>query len=404
MKVTEEIDALRTIGVPPLELLVLPKMIALVIVMPLLTVYTDVTGVLGGMIMAQWKLGVDMRAFLDRLDDAIVLSTYWTGLVKAPVFAMIVALVGCYRGFQVTGSAESVGTQTTMSVVQAIFLVIVTDAMFSIVFLWLDPDERARPDRRARTRSSTSAASARASARRSCTRTSTARYRPRNSRWSAAADRAVDAAARDHPARAAVAGSIRVFGQETVGLGDTAALPLRRRWGVMFERGALFSSLTVAGNVGMVLKEHTALPDKLIRELAAVKIALTGLPPDAGPKYPSELSGGMRKRASLARALALDPELLFLDEPTAGLDPLSASGIDELVRSLRDGLGLTIMMVTHDLDLLWAAADRVAVLGKGHIVGAGTMEELSHSEDPLIRQDFYGPRGRGARQQAPTGA
>ena len=197
-----------------------------------------------------------------------------------------------------------------------------------------------------------------------------------------------------------VSGSIRVFGQETVGLGDTAALPLRRRWGVMFERGALFSSLTVAGNVGMVLKEHTALPEKLIREVAAVKIALTGLPPDAGPKYPSELSGGMRKRASLARALALDPELLFLDEPTAGLDPLSASGIDELVRSLRDGLGLTIMMVTHDLDLLWAAADRVAVLGKGHIVGAGTMEELSHSEDPLIRQYFYGPRGRGARQQA----
>jgi len=138
MKVTEEIDALRTIGVPPLELLVLPKMIALAIVMPLLTVYTDVTGVLGGMIMAQWKLGVDFRAFLDRLDDAIVLSTYWTGLVKAPVFAMIIALVGCYRGFQVTGSAESVGTQTTMSVVQSIFLVIVTDAMFSIVFLWLE--------------------------------------------------------------------------------------------------------------------------------------------------------------------------------------------------------------------------------------------------------------------------
>ena len=138
MKVTEEIDALRTIGVPPLELLVLPKMIALVIVMPLLTVYTDITGVLGGMLMAQWKLGVGVEAFVDRLDDALVLSTYWTGLAKAPVFAMIVSLVGCYRGFQVTGSAESVGTQTTMSVVQSIFLVIVTDALFSIVFLWLD--------------------------------------------------------------------------------------------------------------------------------------------------------------------------------------------------------------------------------------------------------------------------
>jgi phospholipid/cholesterol/gamma-HCH transport system ATP-binding protein len=197
-----------------------------------------------------------------------------------------------------------------------------------------------------------------------------------------------------------VSGSIRVFGREVVGLSDDEALPLRRRWGVMFERGALFSSLTVTENVGMVLREHTQLGDRLIREVAAVKIALTGLPPDAGPKYPSELSGGMRKRASLARALALDPELLFLDEPTAGLDPLSASGIDELVRSLRETLGLTIMMVTHDLDLLWRAADRVAVLGKGHIVGVGTMNELSRSDDPLVRQYFYGPRGRAAWQQA----
>jgi phospholipid/cholesterol/gamma-HCH transport system ATP-binding protein len=197
-----------------------------------------------------------------------------------------------------------------------------------------------------------------------------------------------------------VSGSIRVFGQEVVGMSDDAALPLRRRWGVMFERGALFSSLTVAENVGMVLHEHTRLGERVVREIAAVKIALTGLPPDAGPKYPSELSGGMRKRASLARALALDPELLFLDEPTAGLDPLSATGIDELVRSLRDGLGLTIMMVTHDLDLLWRAADRVAVLGRNRIVGVGTMTELSRSDDPLIRQYFYGPRGRAAREQA----
>jgi phospholipid/cholesterol/gamma-HCH transport system ATP-binding protein len=197
-----------------------------------------------------------------------------------------------------------------------------------------------------------------------------------------------------------VSGSIRVFGQEIIGLSDEEALPLRRRWGVMFERGALFSSLTVTGNVGMVLQEHTQLTLGLISEIAAVKIALTGLPADAGPKYPNELSGGMRKRASLARALALDPELLFLDEPTAGLDPLSATGIDELVRNLRDSLGLTIMMVTHDLDLLWRAADRVAVLGKGRIVGVGTMTELSRSDDPLIREYFYGPRGRAAREQA----
>ena len=195
-------------------------------------------------------------------------------------------------------------------------------------------------------------------------------------------------------------GSIRVFGREVVGLNDEEALPLRRRWGVMFERGALFSALTVKENVGMVLREHTPLGRALIDEIAALKIALTGLPPDAGRKYPSELSGGMSKRAALARALALDPELLLLDEPTAGLDPLSASGIDVLVHQLRDALGLTIMMVTHDLDLLWRAADRVAVLGGGHILGSGSMNELSGSADPLIREYFYGPRGRAAREQA----
>jgi len=197
-----------------------------------------------------------------------------------------------------------------------------------------------------------------------------------------------------------LSGSIRVFGREVIGLNDEQALPLRRRWGVMFERGALFSALTVSENVGMVLREHTPLGQALIAEIAALKIALTGLPTDAGAKYPSELSGGMRKRAALARALALDPELLLLDEPTAGLDPLSASGIDELVRQLRDALGLTIMMVTHDLDLLWRAADRVAVLGEGHILGTGTMDELARSDHPLIREYFYGPRGRAAREQA----
>ena len=195
-------------------------------------------------------------------------------------------------------------------------------------------------------------------------------------------------------------GSIRIFDQEVTGLGDDEALALRRRWGVMFERGALFSALTVTENVATVLEEHTALSVELRTEIAAVKIALTGLPPDAGQKYPNELSGGMRKRAALARALALDPELLFLDEPTAGLDPLSAAGIDELVRDLSDALGLTIMMVTHDLDLLWRAADRVAVLGEGHILGIGTMPELAKSDHPLVHEYFYGPRGRAAREQA----
>lgn len=195
-------------------------------------------------------------------------------------------------------------------------------------------------------------------------------------------------------------GSIRVFGKEILGLDDEAALSFRKSWGVMFERGALFSSLTVSENVGLPLHEHTKLSDTLINELAAVKIALAGLPASAGAKYPSELSGGMRKRAALARAMVMDPELLFLDEPTAGLDPLSASGFDELVLHLKQSLGLTIMMVTHDLDLLWRVADRVAILGEKKVLGVGTMQELSESDHPLIREYFYGPRGRAAWDQA----
>lgn len=195
-------------------------------------------------------------------------------------------------------------------------------------------------------------------------------------------------------------GSIKVFGRDVHRIGDDEVEELRRRWGMMFERGALFSALTVAENVAMPLHEHTDLGDKLINEITSIKIILAGLPASAGAKYPSELSGGMRKRAALARAIALDPELLFLDEPTAGLDPLSASGLDELVRQLKELLGLTILMVTHDLDLLWRVADRVAVLGDGQVLGVGTMEELSKSKHPMVREYFYGPRGRAAWEQA----
>ncbi len=194
-------------------------------------------------------------------------------------------------------------------------------------------------------------------------------------------------------------GSIRVLGVDLETLGDDEALALRRRWGVMFQKGGLFSSLTVSENVGLALREHTELEEVLIDEIAASKLVLTGLAPAVGAQYPSELSGGMMKRASLARALALDPELLFLDEPTAGLDPISAGGVDELVRKLRDLFGLTIVMITHDLDLLWQVADRVAVLAEGKVQGIGSMSELSHLDHPAIRQFFSGPRGRAAQQQ-----
>lgn len=198
-------------------------------------------------------------------------------------------------------------------------------------------------------------------------------------------------------------GSIRVLGVDLQALdgGDAngETLALRQRWGVMFQHGGLFGSLTVQENVGLPLREHTGLDDALIDEIAAAKLAMTGLEPKVGAQYPAELSGGMRKRASLARALALDPELLFLDEPTAGLDPESAGEVDQLVRKLRELFGLTIVMITHDLDLLWQLADRVAVLAEGKVQGVGSMSELAQMDNPAIRKFFDGPRGRAAHEQ-----
>jgi phospholipid/cholesterol/gamma-HCH transport system ATP-binding protein len=195
-------------------------------------------------------------------------------------------------------------------------------------------------------------------------------------------------------------GSIRLFGVDTRQLEEYDGRPIHRRFGIMFQHGALFSSLTLAENVAVPLREYTDVSPRLVREIAAVKIALVGLPPDSATKYPSELSGGMRRRAALARAIVMDPELLFLDEPTAGLDPMIAAGFDDLVLSLKNVLGLTVVMVTHDLDSLWRIADRVAVLGNRKVLGIGTMRELSLSDDPVIHEYFHGPRGRAASEQA----
>lgn len=196
------------------------------------------------------------------------------------------------------------------------------------------------------------------------------------------------------------AGTIRLFGTDSRQLGESDGKPIHRRFGVMFQHGALFSSMTLAENVAVPLREHADLSPDLVRDLAAVKIGMVGLPPDSAGKYPRELSGGMRRRAALARALVMDPELLFLDEPTAGLDPVIAAGFDELVLHLKRVLGLTVVMVTHDLDSLWRIADRVAVLGNGNVLGIGTMRELSQSTDPVVHEYFHGPRGRAAQEQA----
>ncbi len=193
------------------------------------------------------------------------------------------------------------------------------------------------------------------------------------------------------------AGSIKVFGQEVCGESAAQKRDIEKRWGVLFQDGALFSGLTVAQNVQVPLREQmTGVPKALMDEIAAMKLCMVGLPADAGPKYPSEISGGMRKRAGIARALALDPEILFLDEPTAGLDPISAAAFDELILELQRVLGLTVIMVTHDLDSLNAICHRIAVLADKRVSLIGTMDEMLASDHPWIRNYFHGPRARAA--------
>jgi phospholipid/cholesterol/gamma-HCH transport system ATP-binding protein len=191
-------------------------------------------------------------------------------------------------------------------------------------------------------------------------------------------------------------GEIEVLGEKVATLDDAAAKDLRRRWGVLFQGGALFSSLTVAENIEAPMREFFTLDQTLMDEIASYKIAMVGLPDIAGMKFPNELSGGMRKRAGLARALALDPDLLFLDEPTAGLDPIGAAAFDELIRLMRDTMGLTVFLITHDLDTLYAICDRVAVLGDGVMLKVGTIPELIAFDHPWVREYFSGPRGRAA--------
>lgn len=193
-------------------------------------------------------------------------------------------------------------------------------------------------------------------------------------------------------------GTVRVFGQDIQRASRRRWSAIERSWGVLFQQGALFSNLTVRENVAAPMWEHTSFSRREINELADLKIALVGLKPEAGMLKPSELSGGMRKRAGLARALALDPELLFLDEPTAGLDPIGAAAFDDLIKELSDCLDLTVFMITHDLDSLYAITNRVAVLADRKVVAVGPVAELEKSPHPWIQEYFLGPRGRAATQ------
>jgi phospholipid/cholesterol/gamma-HCH transport system ATP-binding protein len=195
------------------------------------------------------------------------------------------------------------------------------------------------------------------------------------------------------------AGSIQVFGTEILdGMNQQESVDIRSRWGVLFQGGALFSTLTVAENVEVPLREfYPEIDDELRREIARFKVVLSGLPEEAANKYPAELSGGMKKRAGLARALALDPELLFLDEPTAGLDPIGAAAFDNLTKELQDTLGLTVFLITHDLDTLHEICDRVAVIADRQVIAVDTIANLLKLDHPWIQEYFNGPRGRAAQ-------
>ncbi|MGV3577866.1 ABC transporter ATP-binding protein [Brevundimonas sp.] len=195
-------------------------------------------------------------------------------------------------------------------------------------------------------------------------------------------------------------GTISIFGHDVGGATDAERQDIERRTGVLFQQGALFSSLTVLENVASPMVEHTKLPKDTIRELAEMKIAMVGLKPESHHQKPAELSGGMKKRVGLARALSLDPELIFLDEPTAGLDPIGAAAFDDLIRKLSDDLGLTVFMITHDLDSLYAICDKVAVLADKHVIEKATVQELEKSDHPWIKEYFLGPRGRAATKSA----
>jgi phospholipid/cholesterol/gamma-HCH transport system ATP-binding protein len=189
-------------------------------------------------------------------------------------------------------------------------------------------------------------------------------------------------------------GAVRVLGQNLLTINRENAADLRHKWGVLFQAGALYSSLTVEENVGIKLREYTDLPITLIRDIVRMKISMVGLPEKAAVLYPAELSGGMVKRAALARSLAMDPKLLFLDEPTSGLDPIGAEAFDNLILELRDILGLTVVMVTHDLDSIWTIVDRFAVLGEKKVIAEGTLMEVIKNPHPIVRQFFGGARGR----------
>ncbi len=330
MKANEEIDAIRALGLNPIELLVLPRVLALLVSLPMLTF------VVGGRAHHHQRGPLDLRGDPARRPRRAVL--HGDGLVNQDNPQAIIQVRDLCNRF----GAQAVHEHLDLDVRRGEILGVVGGSGTGKSVLLRSIVGLRRP----------------------------------------------------------TSGSVRVFGEDLLQLPEERRSLVERRFGVLFQQGALFSSLTVVENVALPLIENAGLPRADAEHLAQVKLALAGLPANAGDKYPASLSGGMIKRAALARALALDPDILFLDEPTAGLDPIGAAAFDNLIRTLRDALGLTVFLVTHDLDTLYTICDRVAVLSQKKVLVVDTLERVAATDDAWVREYFHGPRGRAAHQAA----
>jgi phospholipid/cholesterol/gamma-HCH transport system ATP-binding protein len=387
MQLNEEVDALHAIGVDPIEVLVLPRVLGLLIALPLLTVIADLIGLVGGGLLCHVLLHMPLAQYLNRVQERDRPTTFWVGLIKAPVFAVLIAISGCWCGMRVRGSSRDLGRLTTPRWCSRHLHACCWPTRCSRCCSWSSTSDGHAVQKCGASSTASGAAGA---------RRTDMQVRGRDLRHRRRLGRRQVGAAADHPRPApADAGRSCFEGRDMTRHERRRAASVKASYGVTFQEGALFSSLTVLQNVQLPMLEHLQLIHAALDELALLKVELVGLPADAARKYPAQLSGGMIKRAALARALALDPLLLFLDEPTAGLDPISAAAFDELLVYLQRELKLTVVMITHDLDTIFRTCNHVGChRRRPHDQRyAGGHRQNRH---PWIQAYFHGERARSA--------